>query len=48
MCVCLSGHISPMEHPFVLKTLSFAHAHWRSTQDSMQYAPRVLHFSAFH
>ena len=24
------------------------HAHWHRTQDSMQYAPRVLHFSAFH
>ena len=23
------------------------HAHWHRTQD-MQYAPRVLHFSAFH
>ena len=24
------------------------HAHWHRTQDNMQYAPRVSHFSAFH
>ena len=25
-----------------------AHAHWHSTQDNVVFAPRVLHFSAFH